>query len=187
MKINEAILNRRSVRKFTDDLSPQEDLIKIVEAARWAPTAANRQKTRFVVVTDEELLQKIVNNAKIVFYKQKHASQAKAMIVVCLDSTTWVSETGAQIQNILLVAYSLGIGSCWIGAFKHEKVRKILKIPQNYELIALILLLNTVGFARSPDMKHTQDVAYLLFSFIPRISLSKFVFCVPDFTSLFIH
>jgi len=117
-----------------------EDLIKIVEAARWAPTAVNRQKTRFVVVTDEEILQKIANTAKIVFYKQKHAAQSKAMIVVCLDSTAWVEETGSAIQNMLLMAYSLNIGSCWIGAFNREFVREILKIPHNYKILALILL-----------------------------------------------
>ncbi len=140
MNVNEAILNRRSVRRFTDKEIPLDDLIKIMEAARWAPTAVNRQKSRFILVTDDELLQKVANNAKIVFYKQKHAAQARAIIVVCLDSTAWVEELGAAIQNILLQAYSLSIGTCWIGAFNREAVREILKIPQNYKLYALILL-----------------------------------------------
>lgn len=140
MKVNKAILRRRSVRHFTDDPIPMEDLIKIVEAARWAPTAVNRQKTRFVVVTDQELLKKIADNSKIVFYKQKHAAQSKAMIVVCLDSSAWVEEVGASIQNMLLLAFSLGIGSCWIGAFNRDIVRELLKIPLSYKLYALILL-----------------------------------------------
>ncbi|HUX99673.1 MAG TPA: nitroreductase family protein [Candidatus Deferrimicrobium sp.] len=140
MKINEAILYRRSIRNFKPDPIPFENIIKIVEAARWAPTATNRQKTRFVVVTEQELLKKIADNAKIIFYRQKHAAQSKAMIVVCLDSTAWIEEVGASIQNILLMAYALNIGTCWIGAFNKEIVRELLKIPQIYKLLALILL-----------------------------------------------
>jgi nitroreductase len=140
MQVNEAILYRRSIRNFTSELIPFEDLIKIVEAARWAPTAVNRQRTRFVVVTDEALLKKIAENAKIIFFKQKHAAQAAAMIVICLDSIVWVEEVGAAVQNMLLEAYSLKIGSCWIGAFEKEVVRNLLKIPQSFKLLGLILL-----------------------------------------------
>ena len=161
MKVNEAILHRRSIRKFTDEPIPREDLIKIVEAARWAPTAANRQKTRFVVITDEELLKKIADTAKIVFYKQKHAAQSKAMVVVCLDSTAWKEETGAAIQNMLLLAYSLNIGSCWIGAFNRDAVRKILKIPQNYKLLALILFGYFSGDPKPPPRLDLGKIAFL--------------------------
>ena len=140
MHVNEAILYRRSIRNFTSEPIPFENLIKIMEAARWAPTTVNRQRTRFVVVTDETLLKHIAANAKIIFFKQKHAAQAAAMIVVCLDSTAWVEEVGAAIQNMLLEAYSLKIGSCWIGAFEKEVVRTLLKIPQSFKLLGLILL-----------------------------------------------
>ncbi len=140
MNVSEAILHRRSIRQFTDKPIPMEDLIKILEAARWAPTAANRQKTRFVLVTDEDLLKKIAAAAKIIFYKQKHAAQCKAMIVVVIDSTAWLEEVGASIQNMLLQAFSLGVGTCWIGAFDKEIVRSLLNIPQSYKLVALIVL-----------------------------------------------
>ncbi len=140
MKVSEAILHRRSVRKFSEHQIPMEDLVKIMEAARWAPTAVNRQKARFVLITDEELLEKIAKTAKIVFYQQKHAAQATAMIIVCLDSTAWVEELGASVQNILLQAHSLAVGSCWIGAFNRKAVRELLKIPYSYKIYALILL-----------------------------------------------
>ena len=73
MQVNEAILYRRSIRNFTSEPIPFEDLIKILEAARWAPTAVNRQKTRFVVITDEALLKKIAENARIIFFRQNVA------------------------------------------------------------------------------------------------------------------
>jgi len=161
MHVNEAILNRRSIRNFTSDPIVFEDLIKIMEAARWAPTAINRQKTRFVVVTDKVLLKKIAENAKIIFFRQKHAAQATAMIVVCLDSTAWIEEVGAAIQNILLEAYSLKIGSCWIGAFEKEIVRNLLKIPQSYKLIGLILLGYFSEHPKPPPRLELGQIAFL--------------------------
>ena len=140
MNVSEAILRRRSIRRFKEDPITQDDLIKILEAARWAPTAVNRQKTRFIAVTNDELLKKIADNSKIVFFKQSHAAQSKAMIVVCIDSNQWIEEVGAAIQNILLMSKALGIGSCWIGAFNRNVVRELLEIPISYKIIALILL-----------------------------------------------
>ena len=68
MNVGKAILIRRSIRKFNSKPIPQEDLIKILEAARWAPTATNRQKTRFIAVTKENLLKEIADNSRIVFF-----------------------------------------------------------------------------------------------------------------------
>ena len=161
MQVNEAILYRRSIRKFTSEPIPFEDLIKIVEAARWAPTAVNRQRTRFVVVIDEEILKKIAENAKIIFFRQKHAAQAVAMIVVCLDSTSWAEEVGAAIENMLLEAYSLKIGSCWIGAFERETVRSLLKIPQSFKLIGLILLGYYSENPKPPPRMELGQIAFL--------------------------
>jgi nitroreductase len=161
MQVNEAILYRRSIRKFTSEPIPLENIVKIVEAARWAPTAVNRQRTRFVVVTDEALLKKIAENAKIIFFKQKHAAQAAVMIVVCLDSTAWVEEVGAAVQNMLLEAYSLKIGSCWIGAFEREIVRSLLKIPQSFKLIGLILLGYYSEYPKPPPRMELGQIAFL--------------------------
>ncbi|MHA1267249.1 MAG: nitroreductase family protein [Candidatus Helarchaeota archaeon] len=161
MKVSDAILRRRSIRHFTDEPIPMADLIKILEAARWAPTAVNRQKTRFVLVTDIELLQKIAKTAKIVFYQQKHAVQAKAMVLVCLDSTNWIEEVGAAIQNMLLMAYALGIGSCWIGAFNRESVRALLKIPRHYKIFFLILFGHYTHEPKPPPRLELGKIAFL--------------------------
>ncbi len=161
MDVSEAILHRRSIRKFLDKQIPLEDIIKIVEAARWAPTAVNRQKTRFIVVTDDDLLKKIANSAKIVFYKQKHAAQAAAMIVVCLDSTAWIEEVGAAIQNMLLQAFAMQIGTCWIGAFDRDFVRTLLKIPHIYKILALILLGYYSENPKPPPRLELGKIAYL--------------------------
>jgi len=160
MEIINAILNRRSVRKFKSDKIKEDDLIKIVEAARWAPSATNRQVCRFVVVTDDDLLKNIADNTKIVFYRQRHAAECPAMIVVCCKSSNWIEEIGAAIQNMLLTAQVLELGTCWIGAFNRSLVREILNIPSNYKIYALILL----GYPNE-----TPDVP-------PRLSLGEICF-----------
>ena len=157
MEVLNSILNRRSVRKFKPDIIKEDDLIKIIEAARWAPSATNRQVCRYVVVNDEKILQKIASETKIVFFKQKHAAQCPAMVVVCCKSESWIEEIGAAIQNMLLTADALGIGSCWIGAFNRSLVREIVKIPDKYKIYALILL----GYPNE-----TPDVA-------PRLSMGE--------------
>lgn len=161
MDTAKAILTRRSVRRFKKEPVREEDLIKILEAARWAPSAVNRQACRFVAVTNENQLKRIADNSRIVFFKQKHAAQCPAMIVVCCKAKkSWIEEIGAPIQNMLLMAQSLGLGTCWIGAFNREIVRDLLKIPFNFKLYALILL----GY---PD--ETPDVT-------PRHSLGEIAF-----------
>lgn len=161
MIVNEAILNRRSIRKFTSEPINQEDLIKILEAARWAPTAVNRQKNRFVVVTDDAILKNIADNSKIVFFKQRHAAECKAMIIVCIDSKEWLEEVGAAIQNMLLMATELGLGTCWIGAFNREVVRRLLDIPNYYKIIALILLGHYSEQPEPPPRLDLGQIAYL--------------------------
>jgi len=140
MEVINSILKRRSVRKFKSDKIKEDHLIKIVEAARWAPSATNRQACRFIVVDDEEILKNIAENTKIVFFRQKHAAQCPALIVVCCKGSNWIEEVGAAIQNMLLTADSLELGTCWIGAFSKDLVRNILNIPTGYNIYALILL-----------------------------------------------
>ncbi|MBD3227886.1 MAG: NADH dehydrogenase FAD-containing subunit [Candidatus Lokiarchaeota archaeon] len=134
MKVSECILKRRSIRNFKNKPIPNDDIIKILEAARWAPSAKNRQVIRFIVVTYEEILEDISNHAKILFFKQRHAAKAPVIIAVCTPKGTWIEEIGAAIQNMLLLAWTLGIGSCWIGSFNKNKVKEILKIPKKYKI-----------------------------------------------------
>jgi len=161
MNVGKAILIRRSIRKFNSKPIPQEDLIKILEAARWAPTATNRQKTRFIAVTKENLLKEIADNSRIVFFCQRHAAQCSAMIVVCIDNNHWREEIGAAIQNMLLMATELGIGTCWIGAFNRSIVKELLEIPEVYKIIALILLGYYSEHPHPPPKLDLGKIAYI--------------------------
>lgn len=146
MDILEFITSRRSIRKFLDKPLEKEHLDKILEAARWAPSAGNCQPWRFIVVTDRK---KIKNFDP--FFHQPWVLNAPAIIVVLSSpedsrrrygsgSEWYIQDCAAATQNMLLMAHGLGLGAVWIGAFSKEAVRKELEIPSQYEVFSLICL-----------------------------------------------
>ena len=162
LSLVDVILNRRSIRSYEDKEIPQEILRQVLEAGRQAPSAANRQPIRFVVVTDSE--------AKIEFSKSmfgKHIKNAPVVIVGCADEKSiltgrWaVVDATIALQNMVIAAWALGIGSCWIGSFSEEKVKELLKIPDKWRVVALL----TLGYpAEQPKAKNRKPFEEL-FSF----------------------
>jgi len=147
MDILETIKNRRSIRTYKRQDLAQETLDKLLEAARWAPSAGNVQPWAFVIVTSQKIKQGISLGA----FGQKTLEEASIVIVVCADEKRaeqsygsrgktlyCLQDTAAAIQNIMLTAHSLGLGSCWVGAFKEEEIRKVIKAPKEMRPIALI-------------------------------------------------
>ena len=147
MDLLEIIKNRRSIRVFKKQAVTQDITEKLLEAARWAPSAGNVQPWTFVVVSS----QKMKRNLSMAAFGQKNLEEASVVFVVCADeklaeqsygvrgkSLFCLQDTAAAIQNILLTAYSLGLGSCWIGAFKEDEIRKAIKAPKEMRPIALI-------------------------------------------------
>lgn len=147
MDLLEIIKNRRSIRVFKKQAVTQDITEKLLEAARWAPSAGNVQPWTFVVVSS----QKMKRNLSMAAFGQKNLEEASVVFVVCADeklaeqsyaergkSLFCIQDTAAAIQNILLTAYSLGLGSCWIGAFKEDEIRKAIKAPKEMRPIALI-------------------------------------------------
>jgi len=147
MDLLEIIKNRRSIRVFKKQDLPQDIIERLLEAARWAPSAGNVQPWAFVVVSSQKMKQSLSMAA----FGQKDLEEASIVIVVCADeklaeqsygvrgkSLFCLQDTAAAIQNIMLTAYSLGLGSCWIGAFKEDEVRQVIKAPKGMRPIALI-------------------------------------------------
>ena len=132
----EAIRKRRSVRDFTGDSIPREDLEKIVDAGRLAATGNNKQPWDFIVVTDRDVIEKL-----------KVASQwmekAGAIIAVVLDSSSrwWLEDGAAAVENILIASTALGYGSCWLEGYtllREEEFKKLLGVPEDRRLLTLI-------------------------------------------------
>jgi len=134
------IKNRRSVREFADKSIPKEALEKIVDAARFAPTARNVQPWEFVVVANKETLKKI---AGITEHGKFIANCAGCILVFSQDTKYFLEDCSAATQNAMLAACSLGIGSCWVAGDKKAYVKEfnsLLGVPDNLKLVSLISL-----------------------------------------------
>ncbi len=150
----EIIKKRRSVRHFDGRKIPDKCMEQIMEAGRWAPSGVNAQPWRFIVVTGRETLAALAERCYYKAFKSRHVGEAGAAVVVCADpgtgSSTYIIDTAIAGTNMILMATSLGIGSCWIGAFEEPALRSILHIPPNLKLIALIAFGYEVGKASVP-------------------------------------
>ncbi len=141
MNLDEAIRGRRSVRKYTDVPVPDDVIKDIIEAGLWAPSACNRQGSAFIVINEREKFDELLKGGSAAFLK--NVNQA---ILVLYDNRTdnleyrdHIQSACAAIQNMLLKAYELGVGTCWINNIPNKKkLKKIFNIPWNYEPVALI-------------------------------------------------
>jgi nitroreductase len=131
---------RRSVRVYQDKAIPKEIIEKIIDVARFSPTARNVQPWEFVIVTAKETLERIgslCDNGRFIV-------QAKACIAVYCSETKYYLEDGcAATQNIMLAAAGLGIGSCWVAGDKKPycaEVSGVLNVPSSFKLVSLIAL-----------------------------------------------
>ncbi|MFC1605134.1 nitroreductase family protein [Planctomycetota bacterium] len=146
MTVLDTIHKRYSCRAYQDKSIEQDKLDSILEAARLAPSARNTQDWRFVVVTDWDTKCKVATttNRPEVFEK------AGAIIAACSNSDEIMRcgqaiapiDVAIALEHICLQAADLGLGTCWIGSFDADKVRKILAIPKDISIIELM----TVGY-----------------------------------------
>ena len=134
----EAIKTRRSTREYSDKLIPKNILEKIIDAARFAPTARNLQPWEFVVATEKELIKKI---AGITDHGKFLSGAAACILVFCQDTKYYLEDGCAATQNILLAASSLGIGSCWVAGDKKpycSQLNELLFVPLNFKLVSIV-------------------------------------------------
>jgi len=160
MSLLDVILSRRSIRKYENKEIPQEILQQILESGRWAPSAINRQPFRFVVVKDREIMKDLCDNLITRFVKYAPVAIVGCADVKSLLTGKWaVVDTTIAMQNMVIAAWALEIGSCWIGACSEEVVKKLLKIPDNWKVVALV----TLGYpAEQPKPKKKKPLEDLV-------------------------
>lgn len=164
MDVLEAIRGRRSIRAFKNQNVPEGIIEKLLDAARWAPSAGNIQPWEFIIVRKVEIKRELAKAA----LSQSFIEEAPVVIVVCANETLsycgygargkalyCIQDTAAAIQNILLAAYSFGLGTCWVGAFKEEEARETLKIPQGIRPVAMVPVGHPAEFP-SPRRKRSE-------------------------------
>jgi nitroreductase len=144
---------RRSIREYSDEQISKDLLEKIVEAARFSPTARNVQPWEFIVITRIPTLKKISELAE----NGRFLAQAKACIAVfCADTKYYLEDGCAATCNILLAATALGLGSCWVAGDKKPycaQVSELLNVPAAYKLVSLVAL----GYPKSRDSFHIAE------------------------------
>lgn len=178
------IMNRRSVRVYSEEQIKQEDLELILKSGLTSPSGCNMQPWHFTVVQNKEIMNTLNIESKKEFANsenemfRKMASNEKfdifynapTIIVVSGEKTaqTAIIDSSAATENMILAAESLGIGSCWIGLvtflFRSKRAQeciKLLEIPKGYEPYYAI----TLGYKRIPDPKpqprRENTVSYL--------------------------
>jgi len=140
LKVFDAIKNRRSIRKYEETAVEKEKILRVLEGARLAQSAANRQPYGFVVVKDKGTIKKLSSAT----YQEWIAP---VMIAVCVnpkeswvrkdDEEFWKVDAGLTMQNLSLIAFAEGLGTCWIAAFDEKKAKSILGIEKPLRVLAL--------------------------------------------------
>lgn len=145
MDLYECIRVRYSVRAYQDKDIPDEVLRRILEAARLAPSASNRQDWKFIIVKDPELKQQVAQAAR----HQMFIAQAPVIIagvslnpdrLMSCEVPAYAVDLGIAMEHIALAAVTEGLGTCWIGDFSQNRVKELLKVPEEYKVVELMPL-----------------------------------------------
>jgi len=169
MELIKAIKGRRSVRNYLQKDVSWNLISEVLNAGRWAPTSGNLQNFKFIVIRDKKIRNKLSDAG---FY-QPWMKRAPVHIVVCAlipkikrvygvrgEALYAVQNCALVAQNMMLRAYDLGLGTCFVGAFDEEKVRKLLDIDEKARPQAII----TLGYPRKPlPRPRREDLATKVF------------------------
>ncbi len=153
MDVIDAIKTRKSIRSFLDKPVEDAKLNTVLDAGRLAPSAANRQEWRFLLVRGLETRKRIAMAAG----RQKFVGEAPIIIVACAETDNKVMRCGQlsypidvaiALDHMTLAAVELGLGTCWIGNFDDQLVKKILGIPDEIPIVQLLPL----GYPEDPSV-----------------------------------
>lgn len=153
----EAIMKRRSVRKFTGEPVTKETVMQLIDAAAAAPSAMNLRPVRFILMDKHDM----AKLAATIDQKQPF-EQGQWAIAVCADTrgytggTGWLEDASAALENILIAATALGLGSLWYGVYrraaKEPQVRAALNLPEGAECAGIAV----IGRAAEEHKEHGQ-------------------------------
>jgi len=169
MDVFEAIRTRRSIRKYKDKQVPWDNIVTIMQAGKYAPSAGNLQNWHFIIVKDDAK-RKTIAKACV---DQEWMEQAPIHIVVLGEPEKaeryygnrgrrlyTIQGVAACVENMLLAAHSLGLGSCWVGAFDEDELRRILILPEEVDVHAVVV----VGYAdEKPEMPPKYRIEHMMF------------------------
>lgn len=164
----EVIRTRRSVRSYKKDLIPEETLNRVLKATQIAPSGSNRQPWKFILVTDDSLKQSMVQACN----DQKFIAEAPVIVVACgqklalnrggyMGEMSTLLDVSIAFTHLILAARAESLGTCWIGAFKNDEIKKLLGIPESFEVIAITPLgypTDDTAFKISANRKSVDEI-----------------------------
>lgn len=168
MSFLDLLKNRYSLRNFSETPIEREKIEKCILAATLAPSACNKKPWRFIVVDDVSKKKELFEGAFDLVVPNNFTSKAPCIVVACAEIDIIVHklaggfkkidyhmlDMGAAIENLILEATELGIGSCWIGWFKQKSIKKILNLPRNFKIVSLIAL----GYPSESENRKEKDL-----------------------------
>lgn len=146
MEFEEVIKQRKSCRNFSLQPVEHEKILKVLEAARLAPSWQNRQCWRFIVVQDQALIKKIGQLRPFSYNINFFLRNVPVIIVACANPKDSGKRAGIEyylvdvaiaLEHLILAATDLGLATCWIGAFDENFIKKLLNIPDEVRVVAL--------------------------------------------------
>jgi len=176
MELMQAIEGRRSVRKFTEYRVTDDEIRQLLEAARLAPSWANTQVWEFVVVRDRQIIEKVAGTLSPNNPATKGILASSAVIVACAKTGVSGSYTGKEVtkhkewfmfdlgmavQNLCLRAHELGLGTVVAGLMDHDACKKIIDLPEGYEVLAALPIGKPAVIRNSPGRKDLASFTHL--------------------------
>ena len=163
MDVFQAIQTRRSIRSYQAKPIEPEKLERVLDAGRLAPSARNMQDWMFVVVQDRLMIRKLAEACN----SQSFVAQAPAFIAACSTNpgqsmacgqTRSTVDLSIATAYMILEAWEMGLGTCWLGSFNPEKIKQLLDIPADFEVVAVTPLGYPDGQPAARPRKALQDV-----------------------------
>jgi len=169
MDVLDCIRTRRSVRKYKDRQVPWDNIVEILQAAKFAPFAGNIMNCKLIVVKNDDKRKAIAEACSQQYWMQ----DAPINIVVVSEPEKMERQYGtrgtrlygiqgiaAAIENMLLAAHTLGLGACWIGTFDEDEIRRLCNLPEHVDVHAIL----TIGYAdETPEPPPKNRIEHIMF------------------------
>ncbi len=167
MNVYDAIMKRRTIRKFENKKVSESDLVKLIDCARVAAYGANVQPLKFAIINDEKTLNDIYPMTKWAGYladgAPKENERPSAYIAVLGDKSirengVFECEAGAAVTTMMLEAVEMGLGTCWLGALKRDEIKSLLNLDEKFNVVYLLAVGYPKQESRMVEMK--DDIKY---------------------------
>ena len=149
--------NRRSIRNFQDKMISEEHIKMILEAGRWTPSASNRQPWEFIIIKNQDILKKI-SKTGIYGASLRKAPLGIAIVGKTLENPNWyIQDTSLASMHMMLMAWALNIGMCWIGSMDREYAKELLGLGKDDFLLTILATGYIKGKIPKPTLRKNLD------------------------------